>query len=179
MPSNIVTTDPLNEIFPIVDKEDNVIGQTTRKDANNNPSIIHRSVNILIYDQSGKLLIQQRSPTKDTYPSTWAVGVGGHVEYGDEYLSTAVREISEEIGFSIDSNELIALGKILVHMPNENEYSQVYEYHATKDLTIIHSPSEIAQTKFVTISEMKTMLADPAIKWNPFSLKILEAFPLT
>lgn len=178
MSTKVVTTDPLNEVFPIVDKNDIVIGRTTRKNANSNPDIIHRSVNIFIYNRAGELLIQQRSPTKDTYPSTWAVGVGGHVEYGDEYLPTAVREISEELGLSINPTELIVLGKTLVHLPNENEFSQVYEYHATKDLTIRHSPDEISQTKFVTVSEMKLMLTDPNVSWNPFSLALLKASPL-
>jgi isopentenyl-diphosphate delta-isomerase type 1 len=173
-----ITTDPLNEIFPVVDTDDIVIGQTTRQNANSNPSIIHRSINILIYNLQGELLIQQRSPTKDTYPNTWAVGVGGHVEFGDDYISTAIREISEELGLSITSSELRPLGKTLIQMPSENEYSQIYEYHATTELVINPSPSEISKTKFVSISEMKSMLADPSINWNPFSLAVLKAFPL-
>ena len=167
--TDILSTDPLAEIFPIVDQNDNVIGQTTRQDANNNPHIIHRSVNIIIYDKYGKLLIQKRSLTKDTYPNTWAIGVGGHVNYGDEYLSSAIREIFEEIGVTVDVHKLQPIGKILIDMPNENEFSQNYEYHSVDELVIHPNSDEVAETKFVSVSEMKSMLVNPSVKWNPFT----------
>eukprot|EP00667_Euglena_gracilis_P020143 EG_transcript_21766 len=59
-----------------------------RKDVHQNGDW-HRSVHVWIYDTlNGTVLIQKRSPEKDTNPNRWDVSCAGHITAGDESRDT-------------------------------------------------------------------------------------------
>ena len=67
----------------------------------------HRSVHVWIVDidsidqskRKCKILLQQRSPHKDTFPNRWDISAAGHIEAGTtDSKATAVREVQEELG---------------------------------------------------------------------------------
>ncbi len=55
-------------------------------------------------------MIQQRGREKDTHPLLWDVSVAGHIGAGEEFESSAIREVSEEIGLEITTDELQKIG---------------------------------------------------------------------
>ncbi len=169
-------TDPQDEVFPSVDRNDNVIGKVTRKEANSNPKIIHRAITVLVFDKNNKLLIHKRSATKDIAPNAWTTSVGGHVDYGETYDSAALREVYEEIGIRVSLDRLKLLGKTLIQMPWENELTQVYEFHSDNELLVKPNPEEVAEVKFVGIPDVKRMLLDKTISWSEFARKVLNEF---
>jgi len=65
----------------------------------------HKVVHIWIQNSKGELLMQKRSDTVDNCPGEWAT-TGGSVQAGEEPLPTAVRELSEELGLTVLSEEL-------------------------------------------------------------------------
>ncbi|MBN1308375.1 MAG: NUDIX domain-containing protein [Chitinispirillaceae bacterium] len=54
----------------------------------------------------GALLLQKRSPFKETFPGLWDISAAGHISAGDSSRETAVRELREELGISLKSNAL-------------------------------------------------------------------------
>jgi isopentenyl-diphosphate Delta-isomerase len=71
--------------------------------------LVHRSIHVLLYDSAGRLLIQRRHASKQTYPRFWDVSCAGHVEESDYlggpddqldavYAAVAAREVHEELG---------------------------------------------------------------------------------
>ena len=144
-----MTTDDPSEIFDVVNLKDEVIGHGTRKECNSNPDLIHRAVFVLIYNDKNQLLWQKRSETKDTSPGEWVTSVSGHVNSGDGYHETAVREVWEEVGVRL---EVEFLGKFLFHYPNENEYSAIFRAHS--DGPFNYNREEISEIRFMTIGEI-------------------------
>lgn len=65
----------------------------------------HKVVHIWIQNSKGELLMQKRSDTVDNCPGEWAT-TGGSVQAGEEPLTTAVRELSEELGLTVSAEEL-------------------------------------------------------------------------
>ena len=65
----------------------------------------HKVVHIWIQNSKGELLMQKRSDTVDNCPGEWAT-TGGSVQAGEEPLTTAVRELSEELGITVSAEEL-------------------------------------------------------------------------
>ncbi len=74
-------------------------------------ALIHRSIHVLLFDCAGRLLIQRRHASKQTYPGYWDVSCAGHVEESDYlggpddrldevYAAVAAREVDEELGVS-------------------------------------------------------------------------------
>lgn len=91
-------TDPQNEVFDVVNEEDEVVGEATRGQAHQNPKLIHRAVHIWILNDKGEILLQQRSLTKDKAPGQWDISCAGHVQKGNNAEITAARELQEELG---------------------------------------------------------------------------------
>jgi isopentenyldiphosphate isomerase len=117
-----ITDDP-NEVFDLVDLQDRVIGRVRRGEAHGDPSLIHRSVQVLVFTSEHRLLLQRRSRSKDLFPGFLCASASGHVASGEDYLTTARREIIEELGIS---PRLAFAGKSLVCAVPETEMTAVY-----------------------------------------------------
>ena len=88
------------EIFDIVNERDEVIGQRTRKDVHR-LGLLHRAVHVLVFNARGEVFLQKRSMSKDKSPGLWDSSASGHVDSGEAYDATAVRELREEIGLVV------------------------------------------------------------------------------
>jgi isopentenyldiphosphate isomerase len=166
----IKTTDPQDELLTQVDENNNVIGPIKRKIAHETPGIVYRTVYILIKNSKGEYLFQKRSPTKDLYPDCWDLSVGGHVDWGNSYIETAVREIKEELGLTIKVPNLVFKGEVLVKLPKSSEFFYVYEYKLKPGQKINASKEEVADVKWLKMEEAKVSL-----KWYPRPEQVLKA----
>ncbi len=117
------TTDNPDELFDLVDEQDQVIGQTRRGDAHRNPALLHRSVQVMVFDGAGRALLQRRSARKDLFPGYYCASASGHVIAGDDYTATAQRELAEEMGVA---TALTLLGKTLVRSAVETEMTALF-----------------------------------------------------
>jgi isopentenyldiphosphate isomerase len=117
-----ILDDP-DEVFDLVDLDDHVIGQVRRGEAHRNPALIHRSVQILVFTHDGRLLLQRRSAGKDLFPGYYCASASGHVASGDDYPTTAERELAEELGIS---TSLTYVSKALVWSEPETELTALY-----------------------------------------------------
>lgn len=115
--------DKQDELFYQVDTTDQVVGAVSRAEAHSNPSIIHRSTQIVLFNNSNQTLLQKRSPNKDKWPGYWTVAASGHVTYGDDYAITAVRELEEELGIAL---ELQYHSKLLMKSEQETEFAAIF-----------------------------------------------------
>lgn len=61
----------------------------------------HTVVHICIFSSEGKMLIQQRQPTKVGFPDMWDVTCGGCSVAGETSRDTAHRELMEELGLDL------------------------------------------------------------------------------
>lgn len=95
----------------IIDENDNIIGKDTRENIHKN-GLLHREIHVWVYNKNGEILFQRRAKTKDTYPDLLDASVGGHVEIGDDYLTTAVKELAEETGIKAEAKDLIYITKM-------------------------------------------------------------------
>ena len=82
-----------SEKLEIVDNDGNVIGLAERSELHRNPGLIHRVVHVLVFNNSGELLLQKRSLKKDIAPGKWDTSVGGHVNPGEDVFAAARREM--------------------------------------------------------------------------------------
>jgi len=69
------------------------------------------AVHLLIFDKAGNLLLQRRA-SDVAEPDTWEVSAGGHMAPGEIPQDSMIRETKEELGLSIDPNNLINIGGI-------------------------------------------------------------------
>ncbi len=85
-----------DEIFDVVDEDDQVIGQDTRA-AVHAKELKHRAVHVLVFNKKKELFLQKRSRLKDVHPGAWDSSAAGHLDAGEDYESCVVRELKEEL----------------------------------------------------------------------------------
>ena len=170
----IETTDDQNELFDSITEDDRVIGQITRAEAHADKSLIHRAVGAYVFDGQGRLLLQQRSLTKDTSPGAWALSVGGHVAAGDTPERAIAREVEEELGREVAVESVF---KKLLRMPMETELW--YTFAGVDDGPWPEiCAEEIMQVKYVTRVELRQMMTDDEVVCSPAIEEVLNNWDL-
>lgn len=143
------------EYFDIVDGNDKVIGKASRRECHSDNSLIHRGVDVLIFNSKGQLLLQKRSMKKDLYPGLWTCSATGHNDLGENYLNAAEREVSEEIGVKIP---LSFCCSYKLRSKIESENLQVFT--GRHDGPFKPNEEEVDEVKFFSVKEVKRMIRD-------------------
>ena len=105
----------------LVDLKDNMIGSESKLACHIEENLLHRAFSVLIFDSENRLLIQQRSHDKITFPGIWANSCCSHPldiegENGDPIqgcINAAKRKLPQELGIDQDianSMEFFHLG---------------------------------------------------------------------
>lgn len=168
----IDTTDNQQELFYHVDENDNEIGPITRGEAHDGSKKIHRAIGILIFNpDKSKILLQQRSLTKDTNPGSWTLSIGGHLTYGDEYDNAAKRELQEEIGLE---TPLQPFQKLYIEDEDEIEWCMVYTTTTAENFPFSLQIEEVQQVRWIPIHELENFVKSNP--FAPFGRDVLQAY---
>jgi len=142
------------EMFQLVDRKGNRVGQASREECHGNPLLIHLVVHLHLFDPAGRLYLQKRSMRKDTNPGRWDTSVGGHVSAGEEVGHALLREAREELG--IDA----AGSTFLYSWLSEGEFESELAYCSLlESAQPIHpDPAEIDEGRHFTLDEVRGMM---------------------
>ena len=91
-------SDNMQELFPIVNAEGQVLGKITRGEAHSGSRILHPVVHLHLFNSNGELYLQRRPQWKDIQPGRWDTACGGHMAYGETPEEALRREVLEELG---------------------------------------------------------------------------------
>lgn len=121
----------MDELIDILNEQGKPSGQTCMKSFAHKNGIFHASAHIWIFDNHKNILIQKRTKTKDTFPNLWDISVAGHISAGEKPITSAIREIQEEIGLTVSKNQLHYINtfkKNIKHSENliDNELHYIY-----------------------------------------------------
>jgi isopentenyl-diphosphate delta-isomerase type 1 len=127
------------DIFDIVNNRDEVIGQAPRSRVHAH-GLLHRAVHVLVFNSRHEIFLQKRSMKKDRQPGVWDSSCSGHVDAGEDYDQTAVRELAEEIGLTLKTPPE-RLFKIDACYETDSEF--VWVYHCRSEGPFQLDPEEI------------------------------------
>ena len=159
------------EILDVVDENDNVIGKVTREEVHKN-KLIHRSVMFFILDKDGRVFVSQRTKEKDMFPEYWSITLGGHVNSGETYEETVVREAWEEAKIKEKPFLITSLKK---RIPEEKENSMIYGFVTDQKQKL--EKKELKQGKFMTLKEIeKKIKEEKFLPETDFLLKVIKNY---
>ncbi len=146
----------MEEYFPVINTEGEVIGKATRKECHSGSMLLHPVVHLHIFRQGGYIYLQKRSHNKDIQPGKWDTAVGGHVDCGESIESALHREACEELGLiNIRPQKLISY---IFQSEIEQEMINVYYIFVNDDFTAIFDPVEIDDARFWHIDEIEVAI---------------------
>jgi isopentenyl-diphosphate delta-isomerase len=125
------------------------------KQAVHERGLLHRAFSICLVDRAGRMLLQQRSPTKYHSPRLWANSCCGHPRPGERTLGAAHRRLDEELGAAA----ALTFGFTTHYhasFPNgltENEI--VYVYFGLAPAQMTPNPAEVAEVAMMGLTDLR------------------------
>ena len=141
------------ELVEEVDEHGNALRVVTRAQMRAE-GLRHRCTYVGVVDSAGRLLVHQRSPGKDVYPSYWDVCAGGVCGAGEDWRTSAERELAEELGIVAD---LVDLGQGGWSDEGAGLVGRVFL--ARHDGPFTFADGEVVHARFVTLAELDALLA--------------------
>ncbi|MBQ5331780.1 MAG: NUDIX domain-containing protein [Oscillospiraceae bacterium] len=174
----------MEEIFDILDENGEVSGETAPRSYVHRHGLYHRTVHIWLI-KDGKVLLQRRSPHKDSFPGRLDISSAGHISAGEEPMISAVRELSEELGIMVSPSELELIGKISRHYVkrfrgeifDDRELAFVYLYMGEFELSQIKiQRSEISEVGLYSFEDCIRLAEDDNEPLNIDEILMLRKF---
>ena len=164
--SRIVSSE--TEQLILVDENDVEMGHIDKQSAHDANGLLHRAFSLFIFNPDGKLLMQQRSADKRLWPNYWSNSCCSHPRRGETMQQATSRRLRDEL--NIDA-ELEFVYKFTYQasydeLGAENELCWVY-LGRTAD-TIMPNRSEIADTGWVSASELQRKLEEKPAQFTPW-----------
>ena len=173
----------------LVDKEDNIIGKDSKVNCHLGEGKLHRAFSVLLFNNSGDLLIQKRAREKITFPSIWANSCCSHPLHIETELDgiygakvAAKRKMEQELGINpqeIDLDNLHYITKMRYKARADEkwiEYEIDYIFVIKCDVDINPNTIEIEDTKYVNPNELESVFQDEDAKIGPWFRLIKENF---
>lgn len=143
----------------IVDEADRPVGTATKPEAWAQ-GLLHRCVRLMVFNKAGQVLLQHRTPIKDIFPNCWDSAAAGHVDAGEDYEAALKREMTEELGYTLEAK---LLGK---YRANETIDGRIFNrfnqcYTAVSERTPTHfEKDKIDGWEWFELDEVRTLVAE-------------------
>ena len=156
-----------------VSENDEVIGPISKFDSHYKVGTYHRAFSVLLFDSSGRLLLQRRASHKITFPDVWANSCCSHPLHSDDELEmknnlgvkrAAIRKLEQELGISpsqvpLDKFDFVTKMRYQARQDDdwiEREVDHCLVIHA--DVDVNPNPNEVSEIKWVSQAELEEML---------------------
>ncbi len=151
------------EIFDVVDANDQVIGRRPRGEVHR-LGLRHRAIHLLVFNAVGELFLQKRSMKKDCFPGTWDSSASGHLDSGEEYDACVLREPREELGL-----ELVAVPERLFKIDACEATGQEFAwvYHLEHEGPFRLDPDELSDGGWFTSERINDWIATAPKEFAP------------
>lgn len=119
----------------------------------------YRTVQVMVEDKQGRVLLQKRSHHMELFPGRWEVSVAGHVDAGYDYDSAAQIEVTEELGLEDPKLEEIGSYQLQNEYParHMNHFSRVYRL--TSPLTDLKpAVHEVSELRWFSVAEVRRLI---------------------
>ena len=160
-----------SEQLILVNSEDEEIGTMDKDSCHDGDGLLHRAFSLFIFNAQGKLLVQQRHPSKRLWPMYWSNSCCSHPRQGEHIDEAVHRRLEQELGLA---SELEFRFKFEYTAPfglDGTEHELCSVYIGRTDATPIINTTEINDWRWVAPQELDSELSANGDRYTPW-LKI-------
>jgi len=142
-----------DEYVVLVDEQDQVIGQLEKIEAHE-LGLLHRAFSVLLFNDRGELLLQQRAAHKYHSPLLWTNTCCSHQRPNETTLMAAERRLKEEMGMSAPMQTAFKFQykATLDQGLTEHELDHVLFGYTNQDPNI--NPEEVAAFRWISMAQL-------------------------
>jgi isopentenyl-diphosphate Delta-isomerase len=151
-----------SELLILVDAADREVGYLGKSACHDGAGVLHRAFSLLIFNQAGELLLQQRAASKRLWPHYWSNSVCSHPRRSESLAGAAQRRLQEELGIGCPLRFLFKFQyeARFDHAGTERELCSVFIGRSDEPLRC--DPQEIQAWRWVAPEALQEELAGPA-----------------
>lgn len=162
-----------DEVFDLVNENDEVIGQSTRGEIHKN-NRLHRAVHAIFFNDKGEILLQKRSKYKDSYPLAYTTSCSGHVDSGETYEQALIRECSEELGVKLSLPDFKFVGKLPASKETGYEFTKVYVANYSGEFNF--PKNEIEALEWLNVDKFEKLTKDKPQLFTPSFIEVYSFY---
>ncbi|MDH3616071.1 MAG: isopentenyl-diphosphate Delta-isomerase [Gammaproteobacteria bacterium] len=157
-----------DEELILVDRDDNEVGHLSKALCHNGAGVLHRAFSLFLFDDSGRLLLQQRGEGKRLWPGYWSNSCCSHPRRGESMETATMRRLNDELNVeaSLEHAYNFCYTAEYSEAGSENELCHVYLGKVSSDIQ--PNDSEIASVRFVAASVLDAELARSPQRFTPW-----------
>ena len=168
-----------NDMVILVNENDEEIGQSDKYQAHiRETAKLHRAFSVFLFDEEGKLCLQQRSQNKLTFPMIWANTCCSHPSPGETILHAAVRRTKFELNIDLNEIELKECNTILYRADWGQQWTEWEIDHLVigkyNNKNIQPNPEEVNSIKWLSENELANELSQNQESYSPWLRYIWE-----
>jgi isopentenyl-diphosphate delta-isomerase len=152
----------------VVNEYDAVIGAEYMFDAIEK-GMIRRVVRVFVFNESGQLLLQQRSE-KVQKPLLFDQSAGGHVDEGETNQTAAERELFEELGLSG-----VVVREVNASFRTKSFFNASYQVVVPDSTEISFDTEEVKHVFWIEVDQFSEQIKTEPEKFNPTFLEVWDA----
>lgn len=166
------------ETLILVDADDLEVGTAEKLDAHRR-GLLHRAFSVIIWDPSGRQLLQKRAPAKYHSGGLWTNACCGHPRPGEPVEAAAVRRLGEEMGISCPL-EWLGIVRYKARLDNGlTEHEVVHVFRGRYDGPIAPDPAEAESYRWCSLDSIRHAIAAAPDRYSVwFRQYIAEAWPM-
>lgn len=145
----------MEEMYDVYTKDGEFLGTRPASVCKSeNPGFYYKVVRIILLNENNEILIQKRSALVKYCPLKWELSASGHVDVGENELDAAIRETKEELGVSLDANNI----KLIHTSINKNALTYTYIARIKNSTEFTLQKEEVEEVKYVSLFEFKKII---------------------
>jgi len=151
-----------SELLILVDEADREIGHLSKAECHLGGGVLHRAFSLLIFNDRGELLLQQRAPSKRLWPRFWSNSCCSHPRRSESMETAIHRRLREELGLSCPLQFLFKFRyqAQFDECGAEQELCSVYIGRSTA--AVQADRDEILDWRWISVPALQAELAGPA-----------------
>lgn len=161
-----------SQLVELVDADGAAAGSCTVAEAHTAPGRLHRAFSVMLLDDRGRVLVQQRAAEKTRFALRWANACCGHPAPGQGVRAAAALRLGEEVG--IRGVTLREAGVYLYRAEDprtgrvEHEYDHVLVGQVPATSRVCLDPAEAADARWTVPGRLRADLSASPDQYAPW-----------
>lgn len=162
-----IVSDESDELI-LVDEFDRPCGFASKSICHDGDGLLHRAFSVFVFDDQGRMLMQQRSEQKRLWPLRWSTSCCSHPRPGEAMEIAAQRRVREELGLDCECRYLYKFRYQVGYGDQGAEHEFCWVYAARSNEPVKVNGNEVADWSYCSRDELDRSLRRNPERYTPW-----------